>query len=215
MVSDDGDIREELDRILDEINALRQEITNDDEEIHKDDENFPFEAISAYVKQSLELDKIGAFESKVGRIEKLIEDLQNQMKNQAQVSTLVERLDSLEKNALTTVPPVLKVWVQELLAQLKADGTNKIDYALASNGAKIVHVEQDEEPSSWLWDFFYPLHTPNRRNMLKLATQAIKTTNAPGDCWSFLGHKANLTIKLSCPIIINQMSLEHISLRLP
>jgi len=145
-------------------------------------------------------------------IKELSKKLSDRNQESSQVDAIAKKVEMLEQTSLSTIPNVVKLYVQGILLDLmKADGTSKIDYALKSNGGEIKDVTYPEDiPSSSSSLFQYFFDTPNKRNKFNNAHLVIDPSITPGNCWSFLGHRANITIKLSCPIIISQISLEHI-----
>jgi len=113
-------------------------------------------------------------------------------------------------------------FLTEQLNLFLADKTGKVDYALSDNGAKVVAVQLNKptatSPSAVQFPFAYLGSLLNlgalfngheNKEEIRFASKLITSEITPGNCWSFTGHIANITIKLSCPIIISSVSIEH------
>jgi len=164
--------------------------------------------IETYIN-NLKLDEKSAEHDKLilqlrDEIKKLEEQVKPNSQNQQLVTDLNQRIQKLEQGTEIISPSVQSHIMQEL-SLLKADGTAKVDYALSNNGAKVISVSYpDSYTTSLLEKFFSEDH-----KQMKQATNVIETNMDPGKCWSFIGHRGNLTIKLSCPIVVSQISIEH------
>ncbi|XP_048089730.1 LOW QUALITY PROTEIN: SUN domain-containing protein 2-like [Alosa alosa] len=117
--------------------------------------------------------------------------------------------ESLQKEGLgaITVKDVHEI-VQRALSLYKADGTGMADYALESLGAGVIGSRCSEtyrtrSPCYSLFGvpLWYASEGPRT---------VIQPEMHPGKCWAFKGSEGFLTITLSLPVRITQVTLEHI-----
>ena len=83
-----------------------------------------------------------------------------------------------------------------------------IDYALEQAGGKVIHSRCSDsmrEANSFIRFFGFSFssykNTPDR---------AINANTRPGSCWAFSGSRGHLVIKVSRPIIVTDLTVEHI-----
>uniref|UniRef100_A0A8R1XVJ7 SUN domain-containing protein n=1 Tax=Onchocerca volvulus TaxID=6282 RepID=A0A8R1XVJ7_ONCVO len=103
---------------------------------------------------------------------------------------------------------MIKKMITDALDMYDADKTGKVDYALESSGASIVSTrctEPYKENSRLESIFGIPLW------YLSYSPRAVIQHRplAAGECWAFRG-KGYLTIKLSHPIYVTEVSYEHL-----
>jgi len=135
-----------------------------------------------------------------------IKDLESRLSSKidsSQFSLIEDKISNIEKPVDVAVFEKL---VYNYLTIYNADKTGKIDYALNNNGGKVIAVHDHKPSSNWPAGF---LSTDKLRDDLKFAEKVIDMAMFPGHCWSFLGHTANVTIKLACPVVISAVSIEH------
>ncbi|VDK78664.1 unnamed protein product [Litomosoides sigmodontis] len=103
---------------------------------------------------------------------------------------------------------MIKKMITDALDTYDADKTGKVDYALESSGASVISTRCTEtyKENSRLESVFgiplwYSSYSP--RAVIQHRTLAA------GECWAFRG-KGYLTIKLSHPIYITEVSYEHL-----
>jgi len=104
---------------------------------------------------------------------------------------------------------VVKI-VKEALDKYDADKTGLFDFALESAGGSIVSTrctENYEGSSAVLSVMGVPIwwESNNPRTILQPGM-------APGQCWAFRGSTGAVVVKLSSTIVVNAVSVEHISL---
>ncbi|CAH8578910.1 unnamed protein product [Schistosoma turkestanicum] len=132
------------------------------------------------------------------------------------VSTLVkESVDKLVYNhQLEPVPHSLENkaslvgMIDEALHRFAADRTGLPDYALESSGGSVVGTRCTKtytKGASLLSIFGLPL-----ARLSNSPRTILQPGNNPGDCWPFEGSKGQVIIRLSSPIIISSVTLEHL-----
>eukprot|EP01112_Ceratiomyxa_fruticulosa_P018891 TRINITY_DN6108_c0_g1_i2.p1 TRINITY_DN6108_c0_g1~~TRINITY_DN6108_c0_g1_i2.p1 ORF type:complete len:816 (+),score=181.98 TRINITY_DN6108_c0_g1_i2:317-2764(+) len=99
--------------------------------------------------------------------------------------------------------------IAEKLEVYTADKNGKIDFALGSNGGRILkdrtspNYERQAESSSWLSSF-------RRSRSASLPAYTILHHDIhPGYCWAFAGSKGHVGVALSEKIVIRSVSVEH------
>jgi len=145
------------------------------------------------------------------KISDLNDKLKDTTKNEHQLSSLAQRLELIEQSKdLTPLQRIMVDW----LSLYFADKTGKIDFALLDNGGKVVTVHHNKPPTSttslfpWI-NIGLLFNGPLQKDEIQYAQNLITDKMTPGQCWSFMGHVSNATIRLACPIIINSVSIEH------
>ncbi|OIR57989.1 MAG: SUN domain-containing protein [Amphiamblys sp. WSBS2006] len=114
-----------------------------------------------------------------------------------------ERRDSLEKDSSTLKTFIRDVVVKELQAQKK---NQNINYALAANGASVVHSMTSKRYAS----------TGRALSLLGIGVYgnppetALGPDMAVGSCWPFNGSTGSLTVQLPCDIYPTEFELHHI-----
>jgi len=116
-----------------------------------------------------------------------------------QVELISQKIDKLEQT--TDISPHIQSYITSQLLIFNADKTAKVDYALGSTGGKVISVQVEKKPTS-SWNTL-------ERDQLRISENLLDPSVDLGNCWSFLGHNANVTIKLKCSIRISQISIEH------
>ena len=99
--------------------------------------------------------------------------------------------------------------VREALTKYDADKTGLFDFALESAGGSIVTTKCTEPyqatsavMSVWGLPFWWDANSPRT---------ILQPGSAPGQCWAFRGSYGTVVIKLSSPIFISAVTIEHIS----
>lgn len=94
------------------------------------------------------------------------------------------------------------------ITMLQADKTGMADFALEATGAQILpdlsspgRDTKSAMISIWKWPLFYQTMSPRL---------AIQPQVHPGNCFAFSGSAGNLAVKLSRPITIQNVTIEHI-----
>lgn len=103
---------------------------------------------------------------------------------------------------------VIKKMITDALDTYDADKTGKVDYALESSGASVVSTrctEQYKENSRLESIFGIPLWYSSYSPRAVIQHRSL----AAGECWAFRG-RGYLTIKLSHPIYVTEVSYEHL-----
>ncbi|VDK76151.1 unnamed protein product [Onchocerca ochengi] len=103
---------------------------------------------------------------------------------------------------------MIKKMITDALDMYDADKTGKVDYALESSGASIVSTrctEPYKENSRLESIFGIPLWYSSYSPRAVIQHRPL----AAGECWAFRG-KGYLTIKLSHPIYVTEVSYEHL-----
>jgi len=155
--------------------------------------------------------KTGIISEKVIEVMNQIKTLENQIQNKGEqtktdVNQIIDRITVLESEK--DVTPFERQFL-DLYSVFNADKTAKVDYALSNNGGKVIAVNSNYPSAHSIPLFFIIFGGTKERDEIRAAENVIQTSMAPSHCWSFLGHVANVTIKLSCPIVISSISLEH------
>ncbi|CAO1627157.1 unnamed protein product [Sympodiomycopsis kandeliae] len=108
--------------------------------------------------------------------------------------------------------------IDAALESYSADRINRPDYALFSAGGRII-----PSLTSPTYEFSHP-KGPVKKKYLPWTSTAVETysgrtpvhalhpDNSPGMCWSFKGSIGQLGIRLSKPIVISDISIDHPSL---
>eukprot|EP00005_Dracoamoeba_jomungandri_P002836 CAMPEP_0174252498 /NCGR_PEP_ID=MMETSP0439-20130205/1943_1 /TAXON_ID=0 /ORGANISM="Stereomyxa ramosa, Strain Chinc5" /LENGTH=730 /DNA_ID=CAMNT_0015333045 /DNA_START=78 /DNA_END=2270 /DNA_ORIENTATION=- len=94
--------------------------------------------------------------------------------------------------------------VEEGIEVLTADRINRTDYALITTGAKIVHGSTADKHKS---GFFASLLSRTTHD----ASIVLTPGNTMGHCFAFSGSTGMITIQLPYPVIIDGVSVDHIS----
>ncbi|KAG0303452.1 hypothetical protein BGZ98_006643 [Dissophora globulifera] len=145
-------------------------------------------------------------------------------------------LPALESRSLTMIDRrVIQDLIDEALEKYAADVLAKPDYALHSAGGRII-------PEQTFTDFIQPVRTPTRLGRLLLylhliseqpparqrrrtlsseeleavknhAEKAIQPDMHVGDCWAMQGNRGQIAVLLSKPIIVTDVSIEHVDPR--
>ena len=99
--------------------------------------------------------------------------------------------------------------VREALTKYDADKTGLFDFALESAGGSIVTTKCTEPyqatsavMSVWGLPFWWDANSPRT---------ILQPGSAPGQCWAFRGSYGTVVVKLSSPIFISAVTIEHIS----
>ncbi|CAH8633007.1 unnamed protein product [Schistosoma intercalatum] len=132
------------------------------------------------------------------------------------ISTLArESVDKLIYNRHSELVPhslenkaTLAKMIDEALHRFAADRTGLTDYALESSGGSIVGTRCTKtytEGASLLSIFGLPL-----ARLSNSPRTILQPGNNPGDCWPFHGSKGQAIIRLSSPVIISSVTLEHL-----
>ena len=90
-----------------------------------------------------------------------------------------------------------------------SDRTGQVDYALQSAGGTTVPWRSSPSMSSghpWIQFWGFPILTAKNN-----PDRAIQADNTAGNCWAIEGSKGHLVLKLSRPVHITHLTLEHIS----
>nr|CAX72637.1 Sad1/unc-84-like protein 2 [Schistosoma japonicum] len=98
--------------------------------------------------------------------------------------------------------------IDEALYRFAADRTGLTDYALESAGGSIVGTRCTKtytEGASLFSIFGLPL-----ARLSNSPRTILQPGNNPGDCWPFHGNKGQAIIRLSSPIIVSSVTLEHL-----
>ena len=126
-------------------------------------------------------------------------NLTSSLSNQAPVSSAPSISSSQE---------VAKI-VREALTKYDADKTGLFDFALESAGGSIVTTKCTEPyqatsavMSVWGLPFWWDANSPRT---------ILQPGSAPGQCWAFRGSYGTVVVKLSSPIFISAVTIEHIS----
>uniref|UniRef100_A0A913HCW7 SUN domain-containing protein n=1 Tax=Strongyloides stercoralis TaxID=6248 RepID=A0A913HCW7_STRER len=105
--------------------------------------------------------------------------------------------------------------VLSLLEKYDNDKTGLVDYALESSGGVVVgtrctkqYNELSRIESLWGIPLWYVRYSP------RIVIQRKSQGTIPGECWCFEGSKGYLTISLSRPIHITNISYEHVPVSL-
>ncbi|VDK56022.1 unnamed protein product [Gongylonema pulchrum] len=119
-------------------------------------------------------------------------------------SHLAERGDTHAKSSVSSIPGlsesdflIIKRMITDALDKYDADKTGKVDYALES-------AERYKENSRLESIFGIPLWYSSYSPRAVIQHRPL----AAGECWAFRG-KGYLTIKLSHPIYVTEVSYEH------
>eukprot|EP01126_Amoeba_proteus_P065794 TRINITY_DN9411_c0_g1_i3.p1 TRINITY_DN9411_c0_g1~~TRINITY_DN9411_c0_g1_i3.p1 ORF type:complete len:438 (-),score=82.86 TRINITY_DN9411_c0_g1_i3:73-1386(-) len=124
---------------------------------------------------------------------------------------------------------------QSELSKLSCDEVGMKDYALYNNGGEVVSTTSRIPLTLQNFNLLYDEYTSfdpavltpleriqytiwKLRKMMRsggtlinpTSKLAISVSNHPGDCWSFPGNEGNLTIKLSQPVFVTHVTLEHL-----
>uniref|UniRef100_A0A0N5BG81 SUN domain-containing protein n=1 Tax=Strongyloides papillosus TaxID=174720 RepID=A0A0N5BG81_STREA len=109
----------------------------------------------------------------------------------------------------------VNVLIMNLLEKYDHDKTGLADYALESSGGSILgtrctqtYNERSRVESLWGIPLWYVSYSP--RTVIQRKSQGT----IPGECWCFKGEKGYLTISLSRPIHVTNISYEHVSVDL-
>lgn len=132
------------------------------------------------------------------------------------ISTLARKsVDKLIDNRHSELVPhslenkaTLAKMIDEALHRFAADRTGLTDYALESSGGSIVGTRCTKtytEGASLFSIFGLPL-----ARLSNSARTILQPGNNPGDCWPFHGSKGQAIIRLSSPVIISSVTLEHL-----
>ena len=126
-------------------------------------------------------------------------NLTSSLSNQTPVSSMPSISSSQE---------VAKI-VREALTKYDADKTGLFDFALESAGGSIVTTKCTEPyqatsavMSVWGLPFWWDANSPRT---------ILQPGSAPGQCWAFRGSYGTVVVKLSSPIFISAVTIEHIS----
>ena len=99
--------------------------------------------------------------------------------------------------------------VREALTKYDADKTGLFDFALESAGGSIVTTKCTEPyqatsavMSVWGLPFWWDANSPRT---------ILQPGSSPGQCWAFRGSYGTVVVKLSSPIFISAVTIEHIS----
>jgi len=153
---------------------------------------------------------------------KLSDHFQKMRKQQFDVNP--KQLDDLLKSKF-------KEYIDKLFELYSADRIGMVDYAFYSSGGRVIMPMTTQISRSDL-DKFYLDHQQVPKAQEKKGiinrflnvfvkksdtpidlfpdpTNVIKQSLQPGDCWAFLGHKGQVTIKLSKPIRISHITIDH------
>ncbi|CAG9540979.1 unnamed protein product [Cercopithifilaria johnstoni] len=130
-------------------------------------------------------------------------------------SYIAEKSGAVSENKLSSILQlsdsdftVIKKMITDALDTYDADKTGKVDYALESSGASVVSTrctEPYKENSRLESIFGIPLWYSSYSPRAVIQHRPL----AAGECWAFRG-KGYLTIKLSHPIYIAEVSYEHL-----
>ncbi|XP_072296558.1 SUN domain-containing protein 2-like [Eucyclogobius newberryi] len=102
----------------------------------------------------------------------------------------------------------------QLRRKLLPKGLSMPNFALESQGARVVHADPSEQYRSRSQPPFltflgipilYTVYTP------RTAIQGHTRLLVPGQCWCFAGQQGELFISLSQPVIVSHVTLGHIS----
>ncbi|KAM3728536.1 Nuclear migration and anchoring protein [Dirofilaria immitis] len=125
-------------------------------------------------------------------------------KNDADSETKLTSVLGLSESDFT----VIRKMITDALDTYDADKTGKVDYALESSGASVVSTrctEPYKENSRLESIFGIPLWYSSYSPRAVIQHRPL----AAGECWAFRG-KGYLTIKLSHPIYVTEVSYEHL-----
>ncbi|KAG6513274.1 SUN domain-containing protein 1-like [Zingiber officinale] len=129
--------------------------------------------------------------------EKLINDL----KNSENVDDGSKILD------LDQIRVIARDIVQKEIEKHAADGLGRVDYALASGGAKVVrHSTPYSKGTNWRSSVMG--HNGDHANSHKMLAPSF---GEPGQCFSLLGSSGFVEIKLRTEIIPEAVTLEHVA----
>ncbi|EJD76557.1 UNC84A protein [Loa loa] len=130
-------------------------------------------------------------------------------------SHVAEKSDTVSETKLSSVLglsesdfTMIKRMITDALDTYDADKTGKVDYALESSGASVVSTrctEPYKENSRVESIFGIPLWYSSYSPRAVIQHRPL----AAGECWAFRG-KGYLTIKLSHPIYVTEISYEHL-----
>ncbi|CAF0845162.1 unnamed protein product [Didymodactylos carnosus] len=107
----------------------------------------------------------------------------------------------------------LEEMVRQMLEDYSADEIGEPDYALESNGAKVVDTrctEYTDEPRQNVVKF---LGIPVA-HMSKQPDIMIRPGRLPGQCFPFKGDQGSIVVKLAVPVVPTEFVLEHLSKRI-
>ncbi|CAF0810243.1 unnamed protein product [Didymodactylos carnosus] len=107
----------------------------------------------------------------------------------------------------------LEEMVRQMLDDYSADEIGEPDYALESNGAKVVDTrctEYADEPRQNVVKF---LGIPVA-HMSKQPDIMLRPGRLPGQCFPFKGDQGSIVIKLAVPVVPTEFVLEHLSKRI-
>ncbi|CAH8651506.1 unnamed protein product [Heterobilharzia americana] len=126
-----------------------------------------------------------------------------------------ESFDNLIRDHRTKLAPVSlgkevnwEHMIDKALHRFAADRTGLVDYALESAGGSIVGTRCTKtytEGASLFSIFGVPL-----ARLSNSPRTILQPGNNPGDCWPFHGSKGQAIIRLSSPINITSVTLEHL-----
>ncbi|VBB27173.1 unnamed protein product, partial [Acanthocheilonema viteae] len=130
-------------------------------------------------------------------------------------SYIAEKTDTVSETRLSSVLGLsesdfimIKKMITDALDMYDADKTGKVDYALESSGASVISTrctEPYKENSRLESIFGIPLWYSSYSPRAVIQHRPL----AAGECWAFRG-KGYLTIRLSHPIYVTEVSYEHL-----
>ena len=113
-----------------------------------------------------------------------------------------------QTSSISSAQEVARI-VREALTKYDADKTGLFDFALESAGGSIVTTKCTEPyqatsavMSVWGLPFWWDANSPRT---------ILQPGSAPGQCWAFRGSYGTVVVKLSSPIHISAITIEHIS----
>jgi hypothetical protein len=69
-------------------------------------------------------------------------------------------------------------------------------------------VGDGDRASSFLQSYLYPKRA-NSATTAK-AFHVLQPDTTPGNCWPFIGSRANITIRLACPVAVASVTIDHV-----
>lgn len=93
-------------------------------------------------------------------------------------------------------------------SEYHSDRTGMIDYALDQAGGTVIKSRCSE--SMVQANSFFRIFGLSFVSYKNSPERAINANTRPGSCWAFSGSRGHLVIKLSRPIIISDLTIEHI-----
>ena len=165
------------------------------------------ETVNEAIKRVSEDTRLGNMQYVNDQISSLRTNLVREL--EANLSSLASPAPSQTPVASISSPQEVARIVREALTKYDADKTGLFDFALESAGGSIVTTKCTEPyqatsavMSVWGLPIWWDANSPRT---------ILQPGSAPGQCWAFRGSYGTVVVKLSSPIFVSAVTIEHIS----